>query len=66
MLNADKEHNEDVRKKLDEVLRGATDALPNSVSIWHARLKYLLQCGLEEKAYAMYPKVINLVNYQCI
>lgn len=55
-------HDENVRKKLDEVLRGATDAVPNSVSIWHARLNYLLQCGLEKEAYAMYPKV-NFANY---
>lgn len=54
-------HDENVRKKLDEVLRGATDALPNSVNIWHARLSHLLQCSLEKKAYAMFPKV-NFVN----
>lgn len=60
MLSVDKEHDEGVRKKLDEVLCGATDALPNSVGIWHARLNHLLQWGQEKEAYAIFPKVINL------
>ncbi|XP_018057708.1 PREDICTED: U3 small nucleolar RNA-associated protein 6 homolog isoform X3 [Atta colombica] len=62
ILNADKESNKDnegMRKKLDEVLQGATDVLPNSVGIWHARLNHLLQCDLEKEAYAMFPEVTD-------
>lgn len=60
MLSADKEHDESIRKKLDEVLRGATEVVPNSVGIWHARLNHLLQSGLEKEAYTMFPKVRDL------
>lgn len=69
ILNADKESNKDdegMRKKLDEVLQGATDIIPNGVGIWHARLNHLLQCGLEKEAYAMFPEVINLANCRYI
>lgn len=62
MLSADKEHDEGVQKKLDEVLRGATEALPNSVGIWHARLDHLLQNGQQKEAYTLFPKVKNLAN----
>ncbi|KAL0128817.1 hypothetical protein PUN28_003891 [Cardiocondyla obscurior] len=66
MLNADKEHDENVRKKLDEVLSGAIEVVPNSVSIWHARLSHLLQNGLEKEAYAMYPKVTEILGEKAL
>ncbi|TGZ43802.1 U3 small nucleolar RNA-associated protein 6 homolog [Temnothorax longispinosus] len=64
MLSVDKK--DDVREKLDEVLRGATDAVPNSVAIWHARLNHLLQCGLEKEAYAMFPKVTKILGEKAL
>ncbi|XP_018308031.1 U3 small nucleolar RNA-associated protein 6 homolog isoform X1 [Mycetomoellerius zeteki] len=69
ILNADKESNKDdegMRKKLDEVLQGATDIIPNGVGIWHARLNHLLQCGLEKEAYAMFPEVTNKLGEKAL
>ncbi|XP_011686887.1 PREDICTED: U3 small nucleolar RNA-associated protein 6 homolog [Wasmannia auropunctata] len=66
ILNTNGENDEGVRKKLDEVLRGATDALPNSVGIWHARLNHLLRCGLEKEAYAMFPKVTEILGEKAL
>lgn len=57
MLNVDKERDENAREKFFKVLREATDIIPNSVSLWHARLSHLLQSGQEEEADAMFPKV---------
>ena len=65
ILNTDKESNKDdegMRKKLDEVIQGATEVLPNSVGIWHARLNHLLQCDLEKEAYAIFPEVKNFAT----
>ncbi|XP_012523269.1 U3 small nucleolar RNA-associated protein 6 homolog [Monomorium pharaonis] len=66
MLSVDKEHDEGARKKLDEVLRGATEAVPNSVDIWHARLNYMLQCGLKKEAYAMFPKATEILGEKAL
>ncbi|XP_011883955.1 PREDICTED: U3 small nucleolar RNA-associated protein 6 homolog, partial [Vollenhovia emeryi] len=66
MLSVDKKHDESVRKKLDEVLCGATDAVPNSVRIWHARFNHMLQSGLEKEAYAMFPKVTEILGEKAL
>lgn len=61
MLNADKERDESARKKFYEVLREATDAIPSSVGLWHARINHLLQSGQEKEADSIFPKV-NITN----
>jgi len=57
-----KEHDENT---LNEVLRGATDVIPDSVSLWYERIKYLLQFGQEDKADTILSEVRNSVN-NCI
>ncbi|KYN05376.1 PREDICTED: U3 small nucleolar RNA-associated protein 6 homolog [Cyphomyrmex costatus] len=69
MLNVDKKSSKDdegMRKKLDEILQGATNIVPNSVGIWHARLNHLLECGLEKEAYAMLPEVTDKLGEKAL
>ncbi|XP_011629699.1 U3 small nucleolar RNA-associated protein 6 homolog [Pogonomyrmex barbatus] len=66
LLTVDKEHDESARKKLKEILREATDALPNSLAVWHMRLSYLLQHDQEKEAYALYPKVTQLLGEKAV
>lgn len=54
-----KEHDENA---LNEVLRGATDAIPDSVSLWYERIKYLLHLGQENEADTLLLEVRNLTN----
>lgn len=56
MLNVDK-NDESAQKKLDMILCEATEAVPSSVSLWHARTKHLLLSGREGEAAAIFPKV---------
>lgn len=49
-----KEHD---KNTLNEVLRGATDTIPDSVSLWYERIKYLLQFEQENEADAVLSKV---------
>lgn len=58
MLSVNKDLDENVRKKLNEVLRGATEIVTNSVSLWHVRINTLLQDGQEEEADSILPTVI--------
>ncbi|XP_011646217.1 U3 small nucleolar RNA-associated protein 6 homolog [Pogonomyrmex barbatus] len=52
LLNVDKENDE-------STLKEATD-------IWHMRLNYLLRCGQEKKAYALYPKLTQLLGEKAL
>lgn len=56
MLNVELK-DETTEKKIKEILYMATEALPNSVSLWHARLRYLLTSGQEEEVETLFFKV---------
>ncbi|EZA47219.1 U3 small nucleolar RNA-associated protein 6-like protein [Ooceraea biroi] len=61
-LIADKDRDESAQKKLDEVLCGATDTIPDSVKLWHARINHLLESGKEEAADSVLSKVTNTLG----
>ncbi|XP_076285803.1 U3 small nucleolar RNA-associated protein 6 homolog isoform X2 [Lasioglossum baleicum] len=61
MLNAEQK-DESTVKKIKEILCIATETIPNSVSLWHARLRYLLSSGLEEEAEAVFPKATQILG----
>ncbi|XP_076230226.1 U3 small nucleolar RNA-associated protein 6 homolog isoform X2 [Nomia melanderi] len=61
MLNVDLK-DETTNKKIKEILCMATEALPNSVSLWHARLRYLLTSGQEEEVETLFFKVIEILG----
>ncbi|XP_012267956.2 U3 small nucleolar RNA-associated protein 6 homolog [Athalia rosae] len=50
------------QKRLYEVLCWATDALPKSVDLWQARLRYHLAAGQEENATDAFTKAIELLG----
>lgn len=56
MLNAEKK-DQTTEKKFEEILSIATETIPNSISLWHARLRYLFASGKEEEAEAIFLKV---------
>lgn len=56
MLNVE-EKDESTEKKFKDVLCMATEAVPGSVNLWHARLKYLLTWGQDEEAETIFSKV---------
>lgn len=56
MLNNEKE-DESVEKRLKEVLSMATETIPSSISLWHARLRYLFTSGNEQEAENIFSKV---------
>nr|XP_003705650.1 PREDICTED: U3 small nucleolar RNA-associated protein 6 homolog [Megachile rotundata] len=60
MFNVDKK-DEEADKKLKEILCVATETVPNSVSLWHARLRYLLVSN-EEEAEKLFPKAIQALG----
>ncbi|XP_072753293.1 U3 small nucleolar RNA-associated protein 6 homolog [Anoplolepis gracilipes] len=66
ILNADKDRDESVRKKFYEILREATDAIPNSVSLWHERINYLLQSDQEKEVDTLFPKVTEILNEKAL
>ncbi|XP_076649775.1 U3 small nucleolar RNA-associated protein 6 homolog isoform X2 [Halictus rubicundus] len=61
MLNVEQK-DESTVKKIKEILCNATETIPNSVSLWHARLRYLLASGQEEEAEAIFPKVTEILG----
>ncbi|XP_033333079.2 U3 small nucleolar RNA-associated protein 6 homolog isoform X1 [Megalopta genalis] len=61
MLNAEQKDGT-TEKKVKEILCMATEAIPNSVSLWHARLRYLLASELEEEAETIFPKAIKTLG----
>lgn len=56
MLSAEKK-DKTTEKKFEEILSNATEIIPNSLSLWHARLRYLFASGKEEEAEAVFLKV---------
>lgn len=60
MLSAEKK-DEITENKLKEILNIATETMPNSISLWHARLRYLFASGEEEEAETVFSKVQILV-----
>ncbi|CAD1468129.1 unnamed protein product, partial [Heterotrigona itama] len=60
ILNAEKK-DETTEKKLKEILSVATETIPDSVNLWHARLKYLFASGEEEEAETVFSKAIQIL-----
>ena len=60
-MNAEKK-DETTEKKLKEILSVATETIPDSVNLWHARLKYLFASGEEEEAETVFSEV---QKYDC-
>lgn len=57
---------ESAQKRLYEVLCWATDALPKSVDLWQARLRYHLAFGQEDSATAAFAKVDTSPTFQSL
>jgi hypothetical protein len=57
MLNFNQTSQNIVQSKLFEVLSWATEALPESESLWHAQLHYLLSTNQEDLATEIFNKV---------
>lgn len=62
MLN-NKEHDENA---FNELLRTATDAIPDSVSLWCERIKYLLQRGQENEADTLLSKATEKLGEKAV
>ncbi|XP_034190619.1 U3 small nucleolar RNA-associated protein 6 homolog [Osmia lignaria lignaria] len=60
MFDIDKK-DEAADKKLKEILCVATETIPSSVSLWHARLRYLL-VSEEEEAERVFPNAIQALG----
>lgn len=56
MLNAEKK-DKTTETKFEEILSIATETIPSSISLWHARLRYLFASGEEKEAEAVFLKV---------
>ncbi|XP_019699148.1 U3 small nucleolar RNA-associated protein 6 homolog isoform X2 [Harpegnathos saltator] len=65
MLGA-KAMDEDMQQRLRQFLCEATDTMPNSVILWHTRLKYLLLSGYEKEAVAIYPKMTKILGEKAL
>ncbi|CAL7936304.1 unnamed protein product [Xylocopa violacea] len=61
MLNVEKK-DETANKKLKEILNIATDAIPNSTSLWHARLRYLYAIEEENEAEIVFSKATQILG----
>ncbi|KOC63457.1 U3 small nucleolar RNA-associated protein 6 like protein [Habropoda laboriosa] len=61
MLNVEKK-DETTEKKLKEILSIATETIPSSVSLWHARLRYLFASGDEEEAETTFSKATQVLG----
>lgn len=61
MFNVD-EKDENTEKKLSGILSGATETIPNSVSLWHARLRYLLVAGQDEEAVPVFSEATQALG----
>ncbi|XP_015518125.1 U3 small nucleolar RNA-associated protein 6 homolog [Neodiprion lecontei] len=61
MLSTNKKDEND-QKRLYEVLCWATDALPKSVDLWQARLRYHLAFGQEDSATAAFVKATEILG----
>ncbi|XP_054012932.1 U3 small nucleolar RNA-associated protein 6 homolog [Hylaeus anthracinus] len=65
MLNTEKK-DETTEKKLKEVLCMATETIPSSVNLWHARLRYLLVSGQDEEAETIFSKAIQILGVKSL
>ncbi|KAF7402853.1 hypothetical protein HZH66_005120 [Vespula vulgaris] len=61
MLSNDKK-DENAQKKLEEILSSATEIIPNSVSLWHVRLRHLLVTRQEEEATNVFVKATQILG----
>ncbi|EFN79056.1 U3 small nucleolar RNA-associated protein 6 homolog [Harpegnathos saltator] len=57
---------ENAQKRLNQVLCGATDAVPNSVNLWQERMRHLLLSGQEQEAAAIYPKATEILGEKAL
>lgn len=64
MLSNDSKNNESNTIKLNEILCSATESIPDSVNLWHARLKYLMLKERDEEANSVFKKVIVYSFFQ--
>ncbi|KAI4494977.1 hypothetical protein M0804_001178 [Polistes exclamans] len=53
---------DNAQKKLEEILSSATENIPDSVSLWHIRLKHLLITKQEEEANSVFAKAIQILG----
>lgn len=60
MLNAEKK-DKTTEKKFEEILSIATETIPSSISLWHARLRYLFASGEEKEAEAVFLKATQIL-----
>ncbi|XP_035731894.1 U3 small nucleolar RNA-associated protein 6 homolog [Vespa mandarinia] len=61
MLSNDKK-DENAQKKLEKILSSATEIIPNSVSLWHVRLRHLLVTRQEEEATSVFVKATEILG----
>lgn len=61
ILNVEKK-DETTEKKLKDILCMATEAVPSSVSLWHARLRYLLVSGQDDEAETIFSKITQILG----
>ncbi|XP_017885993.1 U3 small nucleolar RNA-associated protein 6 homolog [Ceratina calcarata] len=61
MLNVEKK-DENTDKKLKEILSMATETLPSSISLWHARVRYLFAYGEDDEAEAAFSKATQILG----
>ncbi|XP_034936563.1 U3 small nucleolar RNA-associated protein 6 homolog [Chelonus insularis] len=65
MLENDKK-DENSQSKRYEVLCNATEALPNSIKLWCAKLKYLFNSDQEELAFSEFNKAIKILGSKAL
>ncbi|XP_032664948.1 U3 small nucleolar RNA-associated protein 6 homolog [Odontomachus brunneus] len=57
---------EDSRERLYQFICKVTDAVPNSVILWHARMKHLLLSKQDEEAAAICPKATRILGEKAL
>ncbi|XP_015589192.1 U3 small nucleolar RNA-associated protein 6 homolog [Cephus cinctus] len=65
MLNNEKK-DENTQKKLLEVLTWATEALPNSVNLWQARLRYHVILGEDDNVATVFAKATKILREKAL
>lgn len=53
---------ETTKNKLKEILNTATETISNSISLWHARLRYLFAIGEEKEAESVFLKATQILG----
>lgn len=59
MLNNDQK-DENAQKKVEEILSSATEIIPDSLSLWHLRLRHYLITEQDEEANTVFKNVVSL------